>query len=105
MCGVGAGSFASFPCQTDRVRKNRVGPTRLEIAVWQGRGAPFRAGNSQNDSKEVLGMAKRFYGFCAIWVCKVPSPDPRGRAPGWAPLSVSFKRGAGKNASSLVGLG
>ena len=62
MCGVGAGSFASFPCQTDRVRKNndRVGPTRLEIAVWQGRGATFRAGNSQNNSKEVLGMAKWF---------------------------------------------
>jgi hypothetical protein len=62
VCGVGAGSFASFPCQTDRVRKNndRVGPTRLEIAVWQGRGAIFRAGNSQNKSKEVLGMAKWF---------------------------------------------
>ena len=36
---------------------------------------------------------------------KVPPPDPRGRAPGGAPLSVSFKRGAGKNANSLVGLG
>ena len=62
MCGVGAGSFASFPCQNDRARKNndRVGPTRLEIAVWQGRGATFRAGNSQNNSKEVLGMAKWF---------------------------------------------
>ena len=56
VCDVGAGSFASFPCQTNRVRKNndRVGPTRLEIAVWQGRGATFRAGNSQINSKEVL---------------------------------------------------
>ena len=33
---------------------------RLEIEIWQGRGATFRVGNSQNNSKEVLGMAKWF---------------------------------------------
>ena len=43
---------------------------------------------------------------------KVPSPYPRGRAPGQGPsgsrgpgglpLSVGFKRDAGKNANSLV---
>ena len=35
-----------------------MGPTRLEKAVWQGRGATFRARTSQDNSKEVLGMAK-----------------------------------------------
>ena len=35
-----------------------MGPKRLEKAVWQGRGATFRARTSQDNSKEVLGMAK-----------------------------------------------
>jgi hypothetical protein len=35
-----------------------MGPTRLEKAVWQERGATFRARTSQGNSKEVLGMAK-----------------------------------------------
>jgi hypothetical protein len=35
-----------------------MGPKRLEKAVWQGRGATFRARTSQDNSKEVVGMAK-----------------------------------------------
>jgi hypothetical protein len=35
-----------------------MGPKRLEKVVWQGRGATFRARSSQDNSKEVLGMAK-----------------------------------------------
>jgi hypothetical protein len=42
----------------DQKSSDRVGPTRLEKAVWQGRGATFRARTSQDNSKEVLGMAK-----------------------------------------------
>jgi hypothetical protein len=42
----------------DLKNNDRVGPARLEKAVWQGRGATFRARTSQGNSKEVLGMAK-----------------------------------------------
>ena len=54
-----------------------MGPARLEIAVWQGRGAIFRVRTTQDNSKEVLGMVKvlSLKETTAQW-CQIREGDP-----------------------------
>jgi hypothetical protein len=60
VCGMGSEGFASFPCQTDRglEEERQGGPYTFRKSSMAGRGAAFRTRTSQDNSKEVLGMAK-----------------------------------------------